>query len=68
MRFSERKGYKSISDVIQLDSMDDNLRNSLWNVLDLLIWKEKTFIPSDPYVKPSIEIFSNLLWFGVTPI
>ena len=33
MRFSERIGAKPLRDVVQVTSMDDNLRNSLWNLL-----------------------------------
>ncbi|MEB2263610.1 hypothetical protein LAV77_02270 [Priestia megaterium] len=33
MKFSERMGIKPARSVIQLDSMDDDLKNSLWNVL-----------------------------------
>ncbi len=32
MRFSERAGYRSLRDAIQLEGMDEPLRNSLWNV------------------------------------
>lgn len=32
-RFSETYGYKPIKTVMQVDSMDDDLRNGLWNVL-----------------------------------
>lgn len=38
MRFSERQGHKSVRSVIQIDSMDDPLRNSLWNVLQSVVW------------------------------
>ena len=32
--FSERKGFKPVSETIQIDSMNEALRNSLWNALD----------------------------------
>lgn len=38
MLFSQRKGIKPGKSVIQIDSMDDNLRNSLWNALTLCYW------------------------------
>lgn len=38
MSFSQRQGLKSIKNVIQIDSMDDDLRNSLWNILHELYW------------------------------
>jgi hypothetical protein len=31
--FSEKYGYKKIKSVIQIESMDDDLRNSIWNAL-----------------------------------
>jgi len=33
MSFSERYGYKSIKNIMQIESMDSALRNSLWNTL-----------------------------------
>ena len=38
MLFSQRKGFKPVKSVIQTDSMDDDLRNSLWNALTLNYW------------------------------
>jgi hypothetical protein len=32
MRFSERQGFKKVREILQTDSMDDGLRNRLWNV------------------------------------
>jgi hypothetical protein len=40
MSFSERYGYKPVKDVIQTESMDDDLRNSLWNALTICIWDD----------------------------
>jgi hypothetical protein len=39
MRFSERSGIKPIKNVIQTEGMDDDLRNGLWNALDLFYWE-----------------------------
>lgn len=36
--FSQRKGIKPIKSVIQIDSVDDDLRNGLWNALDIHYW------------------------------
>lgn len=38
MRFSQRHGHSPVKDAVQTDSMDDGLRNSLWNVLQAVIW------------------------------
>lgn len=37
--FSERKGIKPVRTVMQVDSMDDDLKNSLWNALTIFYWK-----------------------------
>ncbi|MGI8787752.1 MAG: AbiJ-NTD4 domain-containing protein [Pyrinomonadaceae bacterium] len=42
MRFSERKGYKEVSKIIQIDSISSNLRNLIWNALHVYIWDEGT--------------------------
>jgi hypothetical protein len=34
MLFSQRKGYKEINKIIQKDTMNDELRNSIWNALE----------------------------------
>ena len=39
MRFSERYGYTPVKDVIQLESMDSDLRNSLWNAVEIFYWE-----------------------------
>lgn len=39
MRFSQRKGLKKVKEVIQVDYIDEELRNRLWNVLDFYYWK-----------------------------
>ena len=36
--FSQRKGLKPVKSVMQIDSMDDNLRNGLWNALTMYYW------------------------------
>ncbi|MBE9594508.1 MAG: hypothetical protein IMF19_13640, partial [Proteobacteria bacterium] len=33
MLFSQRKGITPVKSVLQTDSMDEDLRNGLWNVL-----------------------------------
>ncbi|MBN3898814.1 MAG: hypothetical protein HWQ41_27150 [Nostoc sp. NOS(2021)] len=61
--FSQRRGLKPISEIIQIDSMNDDLRNSLWNVLS-----EKLFLAYSKYVSftiysgKSIEFFIKYMW------
>lgn len=38
MRFSERNGHKPIRQLIQLESMDEPLRNGLWSLLIAYCW------------------------------
>lgn len=40
MRFSERNGHKPIRQLIQLVSMDEPLRNGLWNLLTVYCWED----------------------------
>src|SRR5438045_752678 len=35
MQFSERYGFKPVKNLIQTESMDQDLRNSIWNALQL---------------------------------
>jgi hypothetical protein len=46
MRFSERVGFKPIKNTIQINSMDTELRNSLWNALVTFYWGQ---IPINTY-------------------
>ncbi len=60
--FSERKGLKPVSEIIQFDSMNEALRNSLWNALDVALWSTDDFIYRQ-YGQPHIEPLSKSLWF-----
>ncbi|WP_420768357.1 AbiJ-NTD4 domain-containing protein [Parageobacillus thermoglucosidasius] len=59
MRFSERLGFKPVRSVLQIDSMDDALRNGLWNVVyeEILIK-----INGNLYEQPSLHKFFINLW------
>ena len=39
MSFSRRRGLKPAQKAFQLDDIDQELRNSLWNALDLCYWR-----------------------------
>lgn len=60
--FSQRKGYKPPSEVMQTDGMNDELRNSLWNVLDKVIWSRDGYT-SKQYGTAEIYPFSEFHWF-----
>lgn len=38
--FSQRKGIKPVKSVMQIDSMDNDLRNGLWNALTVYYWNK----------------------------
>lgn len=38
MKFSERYGFKPVKTVVQTDSIDEELRNALWNALKMYYW------------------------------
>jgi len=61
--FSQRKRFKKISEIIQVESMSDSLRNSLWNTLDIVLWSKDGFVYGK-YGFPEIETFSKALWFS----
>ncbi|MCJ7631967.1 hypothetical protein MUP77_06180, partial [Candidatus Bathyarchaeota archaeon] len=39
-RFSERKGLTKTRTIAQVDSIDDQLRNGLWDMLTVVYWKQ----------------------------
>ena len=50
--FSQRQGYKPVKQAIQLESMDSDLRTSLWNALDICFWQplyRPGYSPLDPH-------------------
>lgn len=66
MKFSQRIGITPAQKEIQLESIDDDLKNSLWNICVILL---KAFSPGDRYISSdSIYIneyeqkFANSLW------
>lgn len=56
MRFSERMGIRSVADIIQVDGMNDTLRNGIWNVLYI-----NKFGLSD-FLRREMGKFSRILW------
>ncbi len=56
MLFSERNKHKPIRNIIQKESMDESLRNGLWNIFDTCIWKKYN---TKSHWSPSVES-SNL--------
>ena len=60
--FSQRQGVKEVAEVFQIGSMNDELRNSLWNALDLVFWSHHSFVYGTQYSDGEIIAFSRVLW------
>jgi len=43
MSFSERYGYETAREDIQVESMDEPLRNGLWSLLFVHVWNQMSF-------------------------
>lgn len=61
--FSERKGLTPPRQTIQTDGMTEELRNSLWNALHILVWDSAGFLHDRYGNLPEIDNFSAILWF-----
>lgn len=71
MRFSERYGYRKVREIVQIDSMDEPLRNALWSLLGVFVWDNvqvSTGIYHVYYLSDhsNKEIFAlcRLMWFS----
>jgi hypothetical protein len=66
--FSERRGLKPISEVIQFDEMSRELRNSLWNVLSksflLRLSNLELYEPTTYYNGKDLRSFIEYLWIS----
>jgi hypothetical protein len=61
--FSHRHGYKPIKSIAQVESMDDDLRTSLWNELDTFYWKTaKTQYSLEGSDNREIRLLLQELW------
>ena len=57
MLFSQRKGITPVKSVLQTDSMDEDLRNGLWNVLFSFYWSY-----SEEWASGNIDTLFKSLW------
>jgi hypothetical protein len=65
MRFSQRKGYIPVSKIIQIEDMNDDLRNSIWNVLELFVWSPYKFHTAvSRSDSPTAYAFILSFWIG----
>lgn len=60
--FSQRQGLKPVSQVAQVGTMNDELRNSLWNAMDTAFWSTDGFVYGHHGSHGEIEEFSHFLW------
>jgi hypothetical protein len=61
--FSQRKGFREVRKVIQIDEMDKNLRNGLWNALHTnLLLLEGFAYCDDRWKTPAIFAFATKFW------
>jgi hypothetical protein len=63
MSFSQRKGLTPVRTMLQVGSMDDALRASLWNLLHIHIWDTDRFLWSSSGETGVIGKFAKALWF-----
>ncbi len=62
--FSQRKGLKPIKNAIQIDSIDENLRNRLWNALTICYWSQIRFpeLTAMREIPNNLSILIKILW------
>lgn len=68
MKFSEKYGYKKISETIQIESMDVALRNTLWSLLCIHVWNKVRRSDYGYYLSShgndSIQTYCHRLWLN----
>ncbi|MEW6200758.1 MAG: AbiJ-NTD4 domain-containing protein [bacterium] len=60
--FSHRKGLKPIKSVMQVDSIDNDLKNSLWNALEICYWKSVKGHDIDYFENKKIRELLIIIW------
>lgn len=66
MRFSERFGFKSKSNIVQIDSMNDDLRISIWNVLyEFYLRYEAKELSEKNYLKIGPDKITASIWMNL---
>ena len=64
MKFSERIGKSQIKDIIQIDSIDDDLKNGLWNAVTICYWDKML---NDDYLNSKSKdtsMFVKRIWIN----
>ena len=60
--FSERKGYKPVKDALQVECMDDDLRNSFWNVIAMFPLKTISDYTTYSNCPEEIQVLISILY------
>lgn len=61
--FSERKGFKKVRTEIQVNYIDDALRNRLWNLLKIFYWNQMELLPRQfIYEDKVMEVLFIRMW------
>lgn len=60
--FSQRRGLKTVPTIIQVESMNQDLRNSLWNVLSANFFREYSKSSRVSYYGVSVDRFVEYIW------
>jgi hypothetical protein len=60
--FSERMGFRPAEKVFQIDSMSDDLRTGLWNILISVYWNYNDSTDSYRYYNPRLRHLIEGLW------
>jgi hypothetical protein len=63
LSFSQRIGIEPVKSVLQVDSMDDDLRNGLWNALTIFYWNQVRG-PDLMEFFPKLHTLCKLLWLS----
>src|SRR5436309_12571917 len=61
MRFSEREGFKLVRSALQIETVDEPLRNCLWNAIDCCVLQYASDVFSREYYVGDYNFF-DLLW------
>jgi hypothetical protein len=60
--FSQRQGIEPVKNMMQIESMDDELRTGLWNELTISYWKKFSGGSSQLSAHPDLNSLFNILW------
>ena len=71
MKFSQRQGHAPSTKLVQSETIDEDLRNSLWSVLKIFYWDkyrsyfDDDFEPNDYVSKSNLESLVSSLWMDL---